>query len=212
MPDVWQMLKGRVAAGIVAAVLLGLLRSRWFRAWFPACTADVLSLGAGFYAGCVVLGIRPRSFLREDQDRLLALVVPLTLAVEVLIGWRNCPKIVAFALRLAVGLAIVPVLLYGTSYLSDAAGPGTREWSMMTLVLVCGGCAAGFLAELGALTALARRGKGIAETLALAIVAAGAGGDGYALGLRQRRADRPAVGGGAGGGGGGGSGPAGDGG
>jgi hypothetical protein len=176
MPDVVQMLKGTAVGGITTAVLLALFRSRWLRGpSFRASIAEVLSFGAGFYAGCLVLGIQPRSFLREDQDRLLALLLPGTLAVELLIAWRKCPNITAWSLRLLVGLAIVPVLLYGTIYLSDAAGPETREWSTTTLALAIGGGATAFLAELGALAALSRRGTGIAEVAALAIVGAGAG-------------------------------------
>jgi hypothetical protein len=176
MPDAAQILKGTAAAALVTAILLALLRSRWVRQPRGEISlAEVLSFAAGLYAGCLVLGIRPRSFLREDQDRLLAILLPLALAVELLASRRNCPPAVALALRSLVGIAIVPILLFGTSYVSDVAGPGTREWSAATLTLVLGGCAAGFLAECSALAALARRGNAIAEIAGLAIVCGGTG-------------------------------------
>jgi hypothetical protein len=176
MPDPVLMLDAAAAAALAAAALLVLLggagRSR------PALAAlgGVLGVGAGYALGAWVLGLRPRWPLAEgaeDKDRFLALVLPATLAVEVVAAFPRVPRWLAWALRLAVAAGAAPALLYGSVYLTDPPG-GTREWTTTQAWLILGGLAAALGLAWALLAAPARRPPGRTAPLALALASGAA--------------------------------------
>ena len=84
MPDKVRMLEALAAAALVAAVVLllcGLGRKRR-PAW--AASGAVLGVGLGFCVGGYWLGVRPHWPPREDQDRLLLILLPTVVVVEVI--------------------------------------------------------------------------------------------------------------------------------
>jgi len=175
MPDPVLIVTAMGVAAAAAAVVLLICGRPWRAArtaWFDA--GWVLGVGAGFLLGCLVLGIRPHWPPREDQDRLLALVLPAILVVELLAPFPRVPRWLIWPSRSAVAASGAGVLLHGSSYLSDIAGPGTREWSLAQAWLVLGGLAAIQGVVWVLLAMLARRAPGLSHAVCLSVASAGA--------------------------------------
>jgi hypothetical protein len=77
-------------------------------------------------------------------------------------------------LRSALIIAIAPVLLFGTSYLSDQGGAGDAEWSRGQACLILGGLAAALAVVWSLLTRLESRAPGVVHAVCLAGTSAGA--------------------------------------
>lgn len=186
MPDPLLMLRAAAAAGLASAVvmlMIGLLaraRRRSLPSW-----SGVLGSVVGVLVGCVVLDVHPRWPPREDQDRLLWLLLPAVAMVELIGLSLQRPRWLAWSLRLMVAAIAAPVLLYGTVYLTDVAGPGTREWSVPRTWLILGALA-GTLACVWTLLSLLARPisqtaadrpdwRGVSVLIALAVTCVGAG-------------------------------------
>ncbi len=134
----------------------------------------VLGLGAGLLLGSWLLGNRPHWPPREDQDRFLGLVLPAVVVVELLAAFPRVPRWLIWPLRAVVVVAVAPVLLHGSSYLTDQNGPGTADWSTTQACLILGGMAA-FLGTVWTLLArLSLRAPGVSPAVCLAITCAGA--------------------------------------
>ena len=111
----------------------------------------------------------------EDRDRLLLLVLPAVLVVELLATFPRVPRWLIWPLRGVLALGVAPVLLHGTSYLSNQAGPGTADWSTSQACLILGGLAAFLVVVWALLGLLAARAPGVSTAVCLAISSAGAG-------------------------------------
>jgi hypothetical protein len=176
MPDPITILAAIGAA--LAASAVALFLSGWRGRKTGTAGVDigwVVGIGAGFLLGCCVLGKLPHWPPVEDRDRLLFLVLPAVLLVELLAVFPRVPRWLIWPLRGALALGVAPVLLHGTSYLSDQAGPGTADWSTAQASLVLGGLAA-FLAVVWALLGLvSTRAPGVSTAVCLATSSAGAG-------------------------------------
>jgi hypothetical protein len=176
MPDPIVMLTAMGATFIASAVLLwicGRLRGEARTSWSDG--GWVAAVGLGFLMGCWILGNRPHWPFKEDQDRLLGLVVPAVIVVELLAVWSRMPVWIISPLRLALVVGTAPVLLYGTSYISDVAGPGSREWSPSQAWMILGGLATALGAVWALLTLLSRRSPGLSLPVCLAFTSAAAG-------------------------------------
>jgi hypothetical protein len=172
MPDPVALLGAMAAAALVAAAIV--LGCAWpWRAPRPARAAAgwVLGVGGGFYLGCRLLGLWPRWPPPEDLDRLLALVMPLALAVEVLAVFPVVPRLLMGALRFIVVAGAARVLLHGSTYLSDS---GRHGWSLSQTWLVLAGLGAALAANWALLLLLARRGASRSVPLVLATANVGA--------------------------------------
>jgi hypothetical protein len=175
MPDPMLIMKSTGVAAVVAALvfaLSGRLRRGDPRA-LPVC-GWVLALGLGSWLGFLVLGLRPGWPLAEDLDRFLALVFPAFLGAELIPAMLRWPPGPRWLVRALVAPAAAPVLLYGSSYLSDVAGPGSREWTTGTAVLILGLLALALAVGWVVLDAASRRGSSGTVALALAVSTAGA--------------------------------------
>jgi len=175
MPDPVLILSAMGVAGLAAAALL--LGCAW--PWRAPRTGKVragwaLGVGVGFFLGCLALGIRPHWPPREDLDRLLALVVPAVVAVEVLAALAKVPRSIVWFLRLVISAGTARVLLHGSSYITDMAGPGSSEWSSFETWLILGGLAGLVAGVWVLLSLLARRVPEPSLALSLAVTSAGA--------------------------------------
>ncbi len=181
MPDPVLILEVLAVAAALAAlaVFAGAALGR-------APLGGVLGAGAAFYVGCRLLGLWPHWPPREDQDRLLLVLLPAVLAIELAASFPRLPRRLVWVPRAAVAGAAAPVLLYQTTYLADLAGPGTREWTGAQAGLILGGLALALAAVWAALAVLVGRSPGRSVPLALALTCAGAAAtvmlSGYATG------------------------------
>ncbi len=158
MPDPIVILEALGAAAVAAAalVVLGAWLGRTSHpAW--ASAGGVLGVGLGFLAGCWVLGVRPHWPPQEDQDRLLLILWPAILGVELAAAILGTYQRLFWLPRLAVAGAAAWVLLYQSSYLTDLAGPGTREWTPAQSGSILGALAVSLAGVWAALALLARR-------------------------------------------------------
>lgn len=171
MPDPMRILGAIAAAAVTAAVVF--LVVRWVRRQSPAVASCRLIVGAGlgYAAGCAWLGVRPHWPPREDQDRWLLILLPAALVVELLataLGkW-------AWILRAALAASAGWILLHGTVYLADLAGPGSREWTPRQAAGILSILAAALFVVSLLLRSLARQTPGRAVPLAMAVACSGA--------------------------------------
>lgn len=161
-------LTAAAAAGGLAAAVTGLAgcRSR------AAAAGTVVAVAAGFGLGAWLLGPRPAWPPTDVVGRWLLAVVPAAAGIETLgAGRRGWPWI----LRLALAAFIAPVLLFGTVYVSDAAGAGSRLWSGTRIGVTYGVVAAGLLAVWSTVLAVADHRQARPATLALGFIVFAAG-------------------------------------
>jgi hypothetical protein len=177
MPDPLSMLGALAAAAVVAAAVLLLGGLPW-RAPGPrrAAVGWVAGVGLGFYVGfllaCRLLGSWPHWPPREDQDRLLALLLPAAIAVELVAALLPRLRWPVWLLRLVVAGAAARILLHNTVYL---VGPGTLLWTPLGSWLILAGLGAALAAEWALLLLLAERAPGRSLPLALGFTCAAAG-------------------------------------
>ncbi len=175
MPDPILIVTAVGIAGIVSAVVLWTCGWPWRDPQLTWVSAGwVLGVAAGLVLGCLILGIRPQWPLRQDQDRLLGVAFPAIIVVEVLAVSSKVPRWLIWTLRLVVAIGCAPVLLHGSSYLTDLAGPGTREWSPGLATLILGGLTVALAGVWALLTLLARQAPGLSHPVSMAVAIAGA--------------------------------------
>lgn len=176
MPDPIAMLKAAVLAAAVASAVTWLVRRL-------SLAAGALGVGLGVVAGAWALGLTPKVPPQEALDRLLLVVLPAALVAEVQAAHRRVW--VGWVLRAVVAALAAPALVYGSSYVTDLSGPGSREWSL--------GLAAGIFTGLAITlflvwTALARLANHANRATPAAVAIAAGGGavvvmlSGYATG------------------------------
>ena len=175
MPDLILIVAAMGLAGAASAVLLWICGWPWRAARPTRVNAGwVLGPGVGFFLGCFILGIWPHWPLRQDQDRLLGLVFPAIVIVELLAGFPKVPRWLIWPLRLMIVVSIAPVLLFGSIYLPDLTGSGSSEWSPARAWLILGGLAVVQAGVWALLAQLAHRAPGLSHLVCLAGTIAGA--------------------------------------
>jgi len=132
-----------------------------------------LGVAAGFYVGCWLLGVKFRLSLQEDQDRLLLIVFPAIVLVEVSAAFLNRRRWLAWPMRMLVAAGAARVLLHGSTFIADQDG-APREWDINLTVKILGSLAIALAAAWAALGALAQRKSKYAVPLTLALACAGA--------------------------------------
>jgi hypothetical protein len=166
MPDPIVMAQAAGLAAIIAAVLAWLVgRFGW--------PGGALAVGAGILAGVWVLGLVPRVPPREALDRFLLLLVPAAVLAETLAATTSRTRWVGWGLRLVVAALAVPVLVHGSSYVTDLSGPGSREWTTDQTVTTYVGLAVALVLMQSLLSLLASR-AGRSTSVAVAVASAGA--------------------------------------
>ncbi|SRR5579883_281585 len=183
MPDRLILLEAMAAAAIMAAAALFLFSLGRTKRPALASAGTILSIGLGFLAGCRWLGVQPHWPPREDQDRLLLILFPSMMLAEIIAAavkkWAWLPR---FAIAVCAGW----VLLYGSVYLEDLAGPDSREWTPGQTWLNLAILTTSLIAVWASLSKLASGSGGRTVPLALALTCAGAAAtimlSGYASG------------------------------
>src|SRR5258708_4884528 len=114
MPDPILILGSMIAAALAAAVVLLFCDLIGQATPDSAQTgvATVLAVALGLVAGFWWLGARPHWPPGEDQDRLLLIVLPALVAVELVAAMLKPNRGIAWVLRSVVAAGVTPVLLY----------------------------------------------------------------------------------------------------
>ena len=177
MFDPLRILVAVTAAASTAAVILFLCNLLWSRSRPTAVPLScVLGVGLGSFLGCwILMGRLPHWPPREDQDRLLLLLLPAVIAVELAAAFPALPRGLAWLLRGAVAASTPRILLHGTSYLADLGLPGTPEWTPTQTWLILGGIALVQAATWVGLSLLAQRPSGRCVPPALIVACGGTG-------------------------------------
>jgi hypothetical protein len=176
MPDPISILSAIGAALAVSAVVLVVFGWHGRKTGTPGADIGwVVGPGAGFLLGCCVLGKVPHLRLVEDLDRLLLLALPAVVLIELLGAFHRVPRPLVWFLRATLAACVAPILLHGTSYITDQAGPGTADWSTAQAFQILGGLAAALIAVWALLSLLSARVGGASPAICLAISCAGAG-------------------------------------
>src|SRR5262245_26027521 len=111
MPDPVLILGALAAAAVTAAAALLLGGWPWRKprpAW--AAAGGVLGVGLGFVVGCWLLGLRPHWPPGEDLDRLLLILFPAVVGVELVGAFLGRLRWLVWPLRAVVVAAAARVL------------------------------------------------------------------------------------------------------
>ena len=172
MPDPLLYLKATATAAIVSAVfVLAMAKSRRSLgdAWLNS--AYVLGIGFGLYAGYHVLSWRLAWPPMNGLDRLLTVVLPAVLCIELVAEFLSVPRWLAWLSRLSLAAATSRILLHDSVYLTGTDGRWTSSQTASVL-LVCGALLAGLWSLL---SWLSRRSPGVSIPFALGMATQCAG-------------------------------------
>ncbi|MDB5348087.1 MAG: hypothetical protein JWP89_6464 [Schlesneria sp.] len=133
-------------------------------------SGGAVGVGLGVFAGAWVLGLTPQVPPRGALDRLQLILIPAIVLTEVVITSRTWW--VGWVLRATVAVLAAPLLVYGSSYVTDLSGPGSREWTTGIAAAIFTSLAAVLMLVWILLTQLATQASRSA-TIAVAITAAG---------------------------------------
>ena len=172
MPDPLLYLQATLATAIVSAVIV-LAMAGWWRRGSPVWLngVSVWAVVIGLTVGYGMLGFRAVWPPVTGLNRLLLIVVPITLGFEWISGWTERPVWIFPIVRTGLALAIPRILLHDSVYLNGTDHP----WSMgmVTTILCFSGL---LLAGVGALIrSLSRRSGGFAIPMALGLTTLCAG-------------------------------------
>jgi hypothetical protein len=178
-----QLAPSTAIAAVLAAVVLLLCSWPWRALRSPRrAVAGVLGVCSGLFAGWWWLGARPHWPPREDQDRLLLILFPAVIVVEMaaaflspILALDKKPSLqwLAWLPRLVVAALAGRILLHDTSYLADLSGPGSRQWTPEQTWIILGSMAVALLGVWYLLTRLTQQAQGRAVPLTVAIACGG---------------------------------------
>jgi hypothetical protein len=119
MPEPLLYAKAIAAAALAAALfLLATLGSRReSTTWLNSVC--VMAIGFGLLIGYYLLSLNLAWPPAGALDRLLTIVIPTALAVELIAGIQRTPRSLAWLLRLSLAAMVSRILLHGSVYLSD---------------------------------------------------------------------------------------------
>lgn len=164
MPEPLLYMKAMAAAAIASALFVlavfAVRRTASTALWNQAC---VPGIGLGLTVGYSVLSLRPALPPVNGLDRLLAIVVPAALAIELISGFQRTSRRVAWSLRLILAAMIPRILLHGSVYLSGS-DDGWTLWQAAAVLSACSVLLAGFWSLLSLLSV---RTPGVSLPLAL---------------------------------------------
>ena len=172
MPEPLLYLKAMGAAAIASAVcVLTIVRVRRSASATWLNSTCVLGIGSGLAVGYFVLSLRLAWPPVNGLDRLLTIVVPVALGIELISGFQYVPRWVAWFLRIVLVAMIPRILLHGSVYLSGSGHESTL-WLSGTVLAACGALLAGVW---GLLSWLSQRSPGVSISLALSLATQCAG-------------------------------------
>lgn len=172
MPDPLLYLKSMSLAAIISAIVVLMMAA--FRRPAGATqfnAACVLALAAGIATGQFVLTTRVPWPPLNGLDRLLTIVIPAVLGIELFTSFKSIAPWVAWFLRFSLAAAIPRILLRGSVYLNDQDG-----WSAWQGIAILAASGLTLMILWVLLSWLSRRSDtdvSIALSLALATLCAG---------------------------------------
>jgi hypothetical protein len=190
MPDPIVILKAMALAAAIAAVAVLLTGLPWRSPrWGIATAGGVVGVAAGFGAGCWWLGILPSWPPKEAVDRLLLVILPAVVGVELAGAAAGKFRWPVWLLRSLVAAVAARIVLDKSIYIADLSGPGSRQWDEILTLKILAGLAIALAFVWGALLLLLRRPGGRAVPFAVAGTCLAAGAtimfSGYATGGGQ---------------------------
>lgn len=96
-------------------------------------TVCTLGIGLGFVAGCHTLSFRLSWPPVNGLDRLIVIVLPVALGIELIAGFRCIPLWLGWLLRLSLAVLTPRILLHGSVYLSGS-GDGWTQWQTISIL------------------------------------------------------------------------------
>ncbi len=165
MPDPVLFAKAMTAAGVACALVVAACVG-WKR---PAgavrnTMAGVLGLALAMIVGGWCLGLRPHWPPSDALDRLLFVVLPLAMLIELLAAVPKMPRSATWFLRVGLAASAGRVLLHGSSYLKGSVTGWTIGDVRVALVV----SAVTLIAVWWLLVRLAERSPGISIPLVVA--------------------------------------------
>jgi len=172
MPDPLLYLKATATAAIVSVVfILTMAKSRRSPGDTWLNSACVLGIGFSLYTGYHVLSWRLVWPPSNGLDRLLTIVLPAALGLELVAGFQSVPRWLAWLFRMSLAATTSRILLHDSVYLTGTDGRWTFPQSA-TVLLVSGV----LLASLWSLLSwLSRRSPGVSIPFALGLTTQCAG-------------------------------------
>src|SRR5262245_50955702 len=167
-----QIVQAMVAAFVAAAAVLLFCGRPWRRG---VAVGAALGVGGGFWSGCLVLGPPPHWPPKEALDRLLLIVLPAVLAVEVAAAFIRRPRLLIGVLRVVAAAGAGRILLHNSVYITDSFGPGTATWTPGIAAAILAGLGAALATAWSLLVVLMTRSPGRTVPISLAVTCAGAG-------------------------------------
>lgn len=165
MPDPWLYWKamGIAATTSVVAVMMMLAMSRSINERRLNLTC-IVGIGIGLVIGIALLALNLSWPPRNGLDRLLLIVIPTVLIIELVAGVNRFPRAAAWSLRIILSLATPRILLHGSVYLSLS-----DDWPTWRVITTIGFCGLGLALVWSLLAWLSKRRGGISISLALCI-------------------------------------------
>lgn len=165
MPDPVLYWKAMLAAaGVSACVVLTSGRLRQPAGRTRLIAAGVVGIGLGLLCGYWMLQIRPAWPPTNALGRLLAIVVPLVLGIELLAASERVPAWLGWLMRIGLAAVAARILLHDSVHLD-----GNRsEWSEWQVVVVQAICGVLLITEWSALDWLSTRPAAYSIPLAMA--------------------------------------------
>ena len=127
-----------MAASAIASLLFVLAATAVAR---PASStrlniASILGIGLGLAVGYNVLALRLAWPPAKGLDRLLLIIVPATIGIELIAGFPCKPRSAVWLMRICLAAAAPRILLHNSVYLS---GPGSDRdlWQSATQLVSC---------------------------------------------------------------------------
>lgn len=172
MPDPVLFAKAMTAAG-VACVLIIAACVGWKR---PAggvrnTAASVLGMIGALLVGGWILSLRPHWPPSDALDRLLFIVLPMAMAIELLAAVPKMPRWGAWLLRFCLAAGAGRVLLHGSSHL----GGSVAGWTFADVRVALAVSAVALIAIWWLLVRLIERSPGVSIPLVLAQVTVASG-------------------------------------
>jgi hypothetical protein len=166
MPDPWLYLKATVSAASVSALcVLALVTARRKAVSSWQNSACVGGIGLGLAVGYCMLSLQPCWPPTNALDRLLTIVLPVALGIELIAGFPCVPAWCAWFLRIGLAATMPRILLHGSVYLTGADNDWP-SWRANTAMAVC----ATLLMSVWALLArLIRRSPGVSVSFSLCL-------------------------------------------
>ncbi|NND96463.1 MAG: hypothetical protein HKN47_03935 [Pirellulaceae bacterium] len=161
MPDPLLYWQAIAASAVCAAAVVATLATMTLTTT-RLNSACVLGIGVGLLAGFYVLSLQLQWPPASSLDRLLLIIVPLALAIELIGGFGRTSRSVAWLMRVTLAVFVSPTLLYGSVYFGD-------HWSISQQIAVVSIGAVLLAIAGGLLCGLAQRRGGVVISIAICL-------------------------------------------